>query len=578
MNWSRLDVICLALISVSVFLIVYISPVDYSDADARGSLLTSQAIIQYQTIKLDVYKVDKDFHVEMIQGHRYYSFPIGTSIFATPFVLASNVLGYDLSIPKHDSYIQNILSSFSIAVASALMYFLYRLYLPIIENTLFVITFCLGSSIVSTGGTALWSANFTLVICILILILVACIDNNVSVNPYIMSFLLFAAFLCRPTSVSLILPVLAVLFLNNRLAFIQACLILTALSAIYIFSNLLEYGQLLPSYYQPSRIGNSNSMWVAFMGLLISPSRGILVFTPLFALIIIGLPIYFKEIKSLRIFQVCIVWIILHLIIIVRFPHWWGGHSYGSRLFTEIIPGIALLLVLIWKNVRKTITLKALFGLSVVVALLGSVSIYINTIQGLYNTSTAQWNVEPNIDQEPVYLFNWRYPQFLANPDMLAKRSKEYQLAKVETYHLTNNILPNSNKAIFENWYSVEKAGMQAFRWSEGHISVISFLLANNRLEQDIVLDIKGQSYGAQSIKVLFNDVFVGQIITKYSEFNTYAFSIPKEVFLINGDRSLNKITFLIPDATQPFLRERQSTDKRIIGFAVYSVSLRPKN
>ena len=50
------------------------------------------------------------------------------------------------------------------------------------------------------------------------------------------------------------------------------------------------------------------------------------------------------------------------------------------------------------------------------------ISIFINTYQGLYNPATGKWNNSPNIDEYPDYLFDWKYPQFMATPKLLKER------------------------------------------------------------------------------------------------------------------------------------------------------------
>jgi len=92
---------------------------------------------------------------------------------------------------------------------------------------------------------------------------------------------------------------------------------------------------------------------------------------------------------------------------------WWGGASYGQRLFADMTPYLTYLLIpfVAWVTSTRTpgrVTLVAVF----VVAALASVVV---NAQGALNESTARWSAFPvSIDAEPVRVWDWRQPQFLA--------------------------------------------------------------------------------------------------------------------------------------------------------------------
>jgi len=88
---------------------------------------------------------------------------------------------------------------------------------------------------------------------------------------------------------------------------------------------------------------------------------------------------------------------------------------------TDVLPGIFLLMVVTFSKLYffKLTTL-------ILVAVLSSFSIYINTVKGLFNNYTRLWNAEPNIDEHPEYLFDWRFPQFLHNKIRHNERLMEF--------------------------------------------------------------------------------------------------------------------------------------------------------
>ena len=78
-------------------------------------------------------------------------------------------------------------------------------------------------------------------------------------------------------------------------------------------------------------------------GLLVSPSRGLLVYQPWVVLVLPGL---WKARRANRLpgwKMFCVAAITLHLALVANWRIWWGGHCWGSRLLTEIVPLLMLL-------------------------------------------------------------------------------------------------------------------------------------------------------------------------------------------------------------------------------------------
>jgi hypothetical protein len=101
---------------------------------------------------------------------------------------------------------------------------------------------------------------------------------------------------------------------------------------------------------------------------------------------------------------------------ISSFNHWWGGHSFGPRFSTGLVPWFFLLAVLglramlDWREEHRT-TLRAQLACGAALLL---VSMFINT-RGATSHATWLWNMRPaEIDQHPERLWDWTQPQFLA--------------------------------------------------------------------------------------------------------------------------------------------------------------------
>ena len=97
------------------------------------------------------------------------------------------------------------------------------------------------------------------------------------------------------------------------------------------------------------------------------------------------------------------------------FQHWWGGHCFGARLTGGLVPWMSVLAVVGLDAFRETRARGDRNGVAVltIVGLLSVLSIAINAV-GAFSGEASTWNVNPDIDETPARLWNWRRPQFAA--------------------------------------------------------------------------------------------------------------------------------------------------------------------
>lgn len=430
---TRKSILVLCILSSTVFFTVIFGKVRYTDSDPITSLLVSQAIFQQGTIKLDNYKnifskygcvitQNEDISRCLIyrkNNHYYYYFPIGTPVFSIPFVAALNMIGHD--VIDHEKRLQIVLSAINATLTFILLFALARLYLDNTRSMIISTITWFGTSFASTTGTALWSHNFSTLFALLAIYLSIYSVKNSNFRLWsLIAISLFSCYLCRPTMILLSLFLISYLMLFNiKIALYTSTLVSFFLTSFVGFS-FHEFSQPLPDYYLPQRLSGEHFP-EAIYGNLLSPSRGILIFSPFLLIPAIYFRSVYSSIKEEKSLLILLSWPIIHLILISRFPHWWAGWSYGPRLMTDVLPGIFLLMVVTFSKLYffKLTTL-------ILVAVLSSFSIYINTVKGLFNNYTRLWNAEPNIDEHPEYLFDWRFPQFLHNKIRHNERLMEF--------------------------------------------------------------------------------------------------------------------------------------------------------
>ncbi|MFN8397797.1 MAG: hypothetical protein U0176_24475 [Bacteroidia bacterium] len=419
-----------------VFLIVMTGKVRYTEGDARYSLFSTKALIENGSLRLDDYMQELDLsalnndHNWMIfragdAGHYYYDYPIGTQIFSAPFVWISCRFGMDpVQIPD-DTSMQIGLSALICVAIFLLLYRLSRHFLGEWAALLFSITFFLGSTFTSTLGTALWSHNFQTLFIMLAILELVDFERGVRsrIRGPLLGFLLFSAYLCRPTSAAFILPVFAYLAWRERNALIWAGAVAGGFFAWFLIWSWLELGMLLPRYYDPTQWRTTNEFWAHLMPVWFGPARGLWSFTPL---LLLAFGVW--AVRKLRFHPLNLlvwVWLLLHTYLLLGSQSPWAGWSFGPRFFTEVLPGLALLLLMLSEQ-ASGFHRRVQAGLAVAFLVLGGFGIYVHTFQGLHNVQTMSWNDSPNIDQRWAdRRWDWRHPQFLASENQRRKLALE---------------------------------------------------------------------------------------------------------------------------------------------------------
>ena len=420
-------------------LIFMMAPV-YQSLDSRYSLMVSQNLIDRGSFNLDnipgfaeqfpYFKAKSNF--EVVNGKLYYMFPNASSLLSLPYVATMNLFG--LSVINSDGSfntdlevrLQRGLASLLMAALSAIIFMTARLLLPIGWSWLIVLTAAFGTQMFSTATRGLWSHTWGILLLGTAIYLLMRHLRGFALNPYLLATLISWAYMVRPTfSVSIVVITVYVL-LNIREVILRYAVTGAFWLALFVGYSWHTYGKVLPNYFAGSRLG-SGTFWTAVAGNLVSPARGVLIYSPFIIVVIFLVAVYRRELKSQLLVVHAGAAILLHLIMISTFPHWWAGHSYGPRLMTDVIPWIMLLAILgldAMKTVHAGQVHSALIGSNILRrALLGIVATLVilfsvfTHARGGFDFSCHVWNLTPNIDQFPERLWDWHNPQFMGKYD-----------------------------------------------------------------------------------------------------------------------------------------------------------------
>jgi len=227
-------------------------------------------------------------------------------------------------------------------------------------------------------------------------------------------------FITRPATAFLILVAFGYLFYRDRKQMIEAA-VPSALGLLLfrVYSSFNRGGILPPYYLTPT--APPPPFFKAYYWLLMSPSRGLLVFSPWIALTI-GLIIALRR-TLLRqpLVIMSIFWGVMLLALLARTSFWFGGSSYGPRLQGDILPGVVLSTFFAWHALKESgWSGKIRYSVVAVFIVLGLFSGFVHTRQGLFNSFHHVWSAQPYMkSKDPARnaqaLNDWQYPQFLVS-------------------------------------------------------------------------------------------------------------------------------------------------------------------
>jgi hypothetical protein len=166
--------------------------------------------------------------------------------------------------------------------------------------------------------------------------------------------------------------------------------------------------------------GLNYTIFSNFLGLLLSPSRGLLIYTPL---IILSIPGYLlvRDLPQSKIKCLLLIYgpiIIIQIIFYSSFAVWWAGWSYGPRFLTGMLP---ILFIFIGLYLNECLSNgRSGRRILIIILILSIWSIFVQVVGALYYPN-GWWNGIPtNINDNPERLWDWMDPQiirtFLAGP------------------------------------------------------------------------------------------------------------------------------------------------------------------
>ena len=403
-----------------------------AQGDSVWSLHIAESFIRTGNFDLDEYRpliMPEEYRIEEVQGHLFSVYPLGAPIIAIPFIYALDLFDslpfcggvslstYLLNQPPDGVVMQleKIIASLLSAVNCLIIFLLARQYLDIAKSSVLTVIFAFGTSTWSVASRGLWQHGPSM-LCLTIAIYILIIAKKKPSLVPLAGFPLAFSFLARPTNIISILLLTAYVWFAYRRYWIYYIICLAVILVPFVLYNYSIYHTLLSPYYSPQKLGNNPFQGSALAATLLSPSRGLFIFSPILIWSIYG---FYRTIRQYRLGPHHInLYLfgatILHWITISSFGDWAGGYSIGPRYFTDVIPYLIVFLIPVLDTLQlSNKTSIAIRIRSIVFICLMGFSIFVH-----YRCSTdiepSLWNSIPvNYYQDQGRLWDWSDVQFL---------------------------------------------------------------------------------------------------------------------------------------------------------------------
>jgi hypothetical protein len=272
--------------------------------------------------------------------------PPGTSLAILPFVAPFAWLGFDSPSTLPMMHVGKLAAAACVALSAVLFFFLVRRWVPSSEWPATVL-YALGTSSWSVAGQGSWPHGPALlgVGAGLSLLLPGPGRTPGAGRSAWAGLALGLAMLVRPTTAFFLLASGLALLVASRwraaFAFGSAAAVPVLLLLAY---HLVYFNDFLTGGYSSQGWDGGMPIWQRAIGLLLAPSRGLLVYSPALLFAVPGAFLAWRADSWARVLLAS--WVgafAMTWALFARWPQWWAGWCYGPRFFTETMPLLCLL-------------------------------------------------------------------------------------------------------------------------------------------------------------------------------------------------------------------------------------------
>ncbi len=213
------------------------------------------------------------------------------------------------------------------------------------------------------------------------------------------------AFTARPTNLIVVVAFALWLLVVHRRLLLSYLWAGAVVGAGWVMVNLATWGTVRPPYFSSDRAALESYVVEALAGNLVSPNRGLLVFTPVVVLSAIGAWLSLRSDRRSSLVSVALVSVLAQWLVVSGSGEaWWAGATYGPRFMADTIPALAFMSIpvtisLVQPEARRSLRWSAIALASVSVAM---------HLPGAWSKPAHCWNLDPpRVDDDPSRVWDW---------------------------------------------------------------------------------------------------------------------------------------------------------------------------
>jgi len=309
------------------------------------------------------------YYFQQFDTHYISFFPILTGLLVLPFYLPFyiylklNNINDINHLYTFSLGLQKLSASFLASISVVLFYLLIK---KISSNNkislVFALIFAFACQTFSVSSQALWqhgTANLFMIIS-LIFLLKALEMNNFKKKVYYLLSITFTLFSFWSRPNFFLWWTVIFFFIYRKEKSGKKLYVLFSLLGVTVLAsyNFYFFHSIFGGYVSQLSTFSLTSLISNLSGLLFSPARGIIFYTPLFIFSFLSI-VFLRQINRLPvkikiIFYINYIYFILGLILNSFWGVWWGGHSWGNRLLTDIAVSAIILCYFFYINISNS--------------------------------------------------------------------------------------------------------------------------------------------------------------------------------------------------------------------------------
>jgi hypothetical protein len=300
------------------------------------------AILNHGTFYLDDFPFlhhRKAYWMQRIGNHRVSFYPVGAAIAALPWYVPAIIAGAQPGERRSED-LEKLAAAGMVALSVALLFAALRR-LTTRKGALWItLTYALGTSSLSLSSQGLWQHGASQLAFSMAIVCLVRARQGDAWWAGLAGLPLAFAVVCRQTNLALFVSLAGYVALVHRRQ-----LALFAASAAVPFAFQLWYNVTYLESFFWTQIALDSRHWRGqakntLPGLLLSPSRGLFVYSPVFVFSLVGFALAFRR-GGDGVVRAIALGALLVLGVYSRWWEWWGGACYGPRMLADLAPLLA---------------------------------------------------------------------------------------------------------------------------------------------------------------------------------------------------------------------------------------------